>query len=573
MTPDQTAAVEAQKQATGASRVADALQMGQQRQNLQNAGYASADNPLGQQRPNPVLTAPTDNGSFSSRLSSALNKNVNTPGFNPNAIGGWQKLILGSTLESLAPKPAAPAAPPQEQQGQGQPRQAGWDQMDADVAARAAAARAAAANAPHNSGADLAIGAIDGAMKNFGDFASGVGAKGGIAGALLHGFQAHGKRLEEELRDHQQIATANAQLLHEQQLTRQLDDQHQAQSAALGLQGVAMFTDPSVPHPGTKISEGLTAGELAREVNAGTIQPWQDSIFHTGNRDGQPTYTAVRLPQGNISLDATQAKTLNDALGTNFTDGMTMKMSQLNQYWQDATNANTYRAAAKVAAEKSELDTNKMEASLRQSKLSQDSLVLQAVSQAAGAGSAYPQVTAYMNLLKNKSFLDSHLGFADDYPKSFGDDGKNFAKMQDDYNKLQAKNLKKVDEVLGWTSQQITEHSADALALANHILGITPEMNADQATTKAALAAQVAGAISRDLIIPDGDPRKQNATRILQAIDMRETATNAEAEEARKKTNQEIDIQEGKTNAAIGDKPELINAALNYDLDPEKQFG
>jgi len=140
--------------------------------------------------------------------------------------------------------------------------------------------------------------AIHGVEANLGDLASsteGGTAGGGLAGAFRVA-KASTNRQREEQENNIKMATANASMLHEQQLLHKTGEDAVNASLAVGKQSADEML--AAPHAET-IASGKNSDELKKMIDSKVIDPSRDAIFLTGrvltgnDQNGLPMYRST----------------------------------------------------------------------------------------------------------------------------------------------------------------------------------------------------------------------------------------------------------------------------------------
>lgn len=168
---------------------------------------------------------------------------------------------------------------------------------------------------------------IRGVEGSFGDLAAAT--EGGTAGGALAGAARVAaaattrRRMEQE--NAIKMATANAQMLHEQALVHRLGQDEVDKAAAAGTQGL----NEMMTAPGAEIlASNKTSDDLKRMIDSKAVDPSRDAVFVTGTKiigndaNGLPitrTVYSVVKPGGRLSPTAAQIGFLNKYLpGSNF---------------------------------------------------------------------------------------------------------------------------------------------------------------------------------------------------------------------------------------------------------------
>lgn len=203
-------------------------------------------------------------------------------------------------------------------------------------------------------------GLIETGLQNFGDVAAASGARGGVEGAAKVA-QAHVQRLVQQKKDQIAMATANAQMLHEQALTRQMGFEAMSKSADSGKAAVDAIIKPVAGGAaGTVDFTDKTPDELKKLIDSKQLDPTKQTAFLTGVRvtgqdaEGLPTYDRVYTvvtPAGNVRINPDNAKIINEALSMhlpvseNEDEQQMISGVQLNNLLQQAYTARSTRLA------------------------------------------------------------------------------------------------------------------------------------------------------------------------------------------------------------------------------------
>jgi hypothetical protein len=324
-------------------------------------------------------------------------------------------------------------------------------------------------------------------------------------------------------------------------------------------------------------------------------------VFLTGrtltgkDANGMPlfrsTYTVVK-PGGPVKLDQKDAEYLNERLGTNYggghknakgelvSDGQELPAAIFNQQWQraqvvDANNAFADKAALANGEVRQKLQQNTDAATIAHSdKLTQvlnDTAITPKPGMEEG-DDPYHMVRAY-NVIKANKDLIREMGvdpanFSDAFAQyAGGHEGakafwETYKQYQEERQKVLDKAsalavdpktvLEKPDEVAGLMKYQLQDYS-------NKVIEQQKIVDDPNQSPDAKAAAQV-----------------QVYALRAQSRDAQAQLDRAQMIQNEKKTSKsELGAaeQEAKDKAALANLPNLINSALNYDLDPEKQFG
>lgn len=273
--------------------------------------------------PVPVTPASPNALNFKQKLMLALNLLPSPPAnTNPN--------VMGSVPLATASQPTSPVSVPSTQP------------------------------APPQNTREKIGGLIETGLQNFGDVAAAQGARGGVMGAAKVA-EAHTQRLVQQKKDQIAMATANAQMLHEQALTRQMGFEAMSKSADSGKAAVDSIIKPVAGGAaGTVDFTDKTPDELKRLIDSKQLDPTKQTAFLTGVRitgqdaEGLPTYERVYTivtPAGNVRINPTNAKIINEALDMHLPvsesedEQQMISGVQLNNLLQQAYTAKSTRLA------------------------------------------------------------------------------------------------------------------------------------------------------------------------------------------------------------------------------------
>ena len=161
------------------------------------------------------------------------------------------------------------------------------------------------------------------------------------------------------LREKQQIATSNAQMIHEQALTHQVGEDAINASIASGKQSVE--TLKGAPSPGSAVAEDVTSDDVQKMIQDGTFKSTEMTAYPTGRRqegensDHTPkyrtTYTVMSLPK-EVPIGKDEAADMSKWTGRTITDGQILSGADYNALKQQAEN----NRAATAARDKALID-------------------------------------------------------------------------------------------------------------------------------------------------------------------------------------------------------------------------
>lgn len=398
-----------------------------------------------------------------------------------------------------------------------------------------------------------AAGAVKGIGASLGDAAAvGTVPRGG--GALTGINRTLGARSERErqgrldqqaaTKDQMLMAEANARMIHEQKLTHQLDESVIQQSVDSGNQVVAKLKTAASPAP--IIAEGLTSDQLTQYLKDNKIDPTKETAYPTGrkqigeNKDGSPmyrtTYTAMGVPP-DVKLDPSVDKDkelLDDmnrysppASGGKWGTGGVQNMSgtQFNMVMQQVAEGKV----AGAARDKTLADM-KLQKESTDFKNSPPEWV-NALSQAPG----HDPIAARNAILSDPALAAKFPNLDHDLQEKYGE--KNFNTMLDDYQKRQDAKVDFLTETNKELAKADGQHAAE-------------------------IGADINAAIK--------DPK--NAGIVPQLMDMKKRAdakaqASLDFEQKKKQVDQKV-----QDAISSEDLPVLVEAANNYQLDPNKLF-
>lgn len=247
----------------------------------------------------------TFTGSFSDKLGSAAAKLVKAgmPPMPALVAGGLHALSTGNAPQSDAPSGGA-----------------NWDQV---LANKDQSVPTTPSPQEPSNGRKI-INGIEGGLGDLAAATEGGTSGGGIAGAARVAAATSARhRMEQDNRI--KVATANAQMLHEQMLVHKLGQEEVDKSAAAGMQSLnEMMTAPNAEI----LASNKTSDDLKRMIDSKAIDPTRDAVFVTGNKvvgndsNGLPitrTVYSVVKPGGRIAPSSAGIDFLNKYLpGSDF---------------------------------------------------------------------------------------------------------------------------------------------------------------------------------------------------------------------------------------------------------------
>ena len=382
--------------------------------------------------------------------------------------GAWKSLIVSGAISALGGAP--PAAPVDQQQPP----------------------------APKHRGVGV-VNALAGSLGDIGAATQGGTAGGGIAGAARV-LAARNQRLTQEDKDRAQIATANAQMYHEQALTHKLGAEAMDDSSKSGQ--TAVDTILHAPSPGRVVTEGKTANELSGMIKSaqnpdGTLQPDRQLVYNTGkkqmgtNPDGTPhfvpTFTVVD-PGGPVKLSEDDLK---DFQKLGYKEGEVpteMSPANYNSMRQQLDNVRAYTTANNQAAEKAGLADYRMRITKEATSFAGDGTVNAAYAKANGDPIDALKILQTDQQPQFDQFRKAHPDLQNDFIAHLGagnfDEGqKAYDKFVEQHEKNEGK-LLKVQDDLDKLQHEVDEASGDK---AGSIVGTLKAKIEDPNTPTAAL--------------------------------------------------------------------------------------
>jgi hypothetical protein len=416
----------------------------------------------------PTNAAPAPRpGSFSARFGDALRK-LGTSGSGMSF--GEMAVASGAHAMSMPPAAAQPTQPAQSTQPT-QPTQPA--QSDSLVPSNATWQQAQTNADQSQPTTDFGKGQPSNAQKvigtlgaNLGDLAAAT--EGGTAGGALAGAArvaaAQTSRQRQEREDSIKMATANAQMLHEQQLVHRTSEDAVEKSAAEGARGAEiMMTAPN----SEILAKDKTSDELTQLINSKGIDPSRDGVFLTGRKligndsNGLPmyrsTYTVVK-PGDRIAPTAEEIDFLNEYTHSNYAKPEDGKPGQTfsSQDWYMinqramtnlATKQRTEDAMSAIGAKKHEIQLKENDYKFLNS--SEFQAAINAVPHT-GSADPYLEIKAYTNLERmvaaNPDAFKGKLpeNWQEQAQHAIGGGGpdaaKNFKALMDDFSKQAQKN-------------------------------------------------------------------------------------------------------------------------------------
>jgi len=303
---------------------------------------------------------------------------------------------------------------------------------------------------------------IDNIAGTIGDTAAAT--EGGTAGGPFAGvartLRAGSQRQIQERENQVKMATANAQMLREQQLLHKTTEDAVNASAAIGKQSA----DEMMAAPNAELlASNKTSDDLQNMIKSGVIDPSRDAVFLTGrsqvgqDTNGQPIYRSVYSvvkPGQKIAPSADNIKFLNDNLpGQNFKkpdeDGKGGQEFDSHTYYmlnQRAMNFFTQKQAIMKASAETEDKVHKAMLQSGSDELRNNHWVQAAISEVPSSKDDPFLFVRAFNVLAREAATDPNVRAAlpknweEQYAYTFG--GGNPGKFEDqmkEYSKLQQK--------------------------------------------------------------------------------------------------------------------------------------
>jgi hypothetical protein len=408
------------------------------------------------------------------------------------------------------------------------------------------------------SGAMSALGSTSGIEDSLSDAAAatapvppGGGAATGVLRTLQAGQQRKAQQKQQQFQNSQEvdknkavIAEANARMIHEQALAHQVGETAIKESIDTGTQAVAKLK--SNPQPSSIIAEGLTSDELKQYITSNKLDPTKETAFPTGrkqvgeNPDGTPvyrtTYTAMGLPQ-DVTLNPDDPKDK-------------AQLADMNKYaprpdggkWgtgtQKLSGAQYNTVMGQVAEGKAQTlarDKQMLEQGMSQEKVDE----LKSFNMGSDWTNALNQskgdvIGARNAIMSNPQLASKYKNLDSDITAHYPD----FPKMYEDYQK---KIETGIADFTKWTEKADAAKGDEAAAMA-----ATAQSKVDDPTTPPALRSIY----------------QQKITQL-----------NKQSKATAKYTQDEKAAElAADTKASDGDLADLQDAALHYEMDPDKFF-
>lgn len=398
---------------------------------------------------------------------------------------------------------------------------------------------------------------IDTVMAALGDAAAGAKERGAAAG-FLKTAAARTQRERDEMNDRIALAHSNATMLHEQMLTHKLGEDQINAATESGKAGMNALLSGEAT--GKLITEGKTSDEIKQMIDKGELDPTRQTVFLTGrvpagkDANGQPlfrsTYSVIQ-PAGDVKLSKEQSDYINANSTQKIPEGTVLPAVQFNSLWQNAQSHESADAARKLALSKIGAQVDKESIDHEAATIGQDQQVQGAIAAAqSGPNDPHALVKAYNALVNNAAFMKSHPNFPRTFPTwAGGGKPEKFEDMQRRYAEAQDKNID------------------NSVAMLDKI-----EKNPESMVGKTDALIPVLEAMIKNPKAYVQDPTKADAIQ-KRAIDQLAIVKSIAAHELDTDVKKEAGKEKAKNEAQLGDVDELMEAAKNYDLDPEKQFG
>lgn len=386
---------------------------------------------------------------------------------------------------------------------------------------------------------------------------------------------AQGARQKQEQQDKITNAMTNLQMIREQQLIHKSGEESIQKAAEMGDKQFHVM----LAAPGAKLAfQGKTSDEVHKLMQEKgpdgkpVLDPSENQIFQTGrvqvgtDKTGTPiyrsTYSALK-PGGDITMGVAEGKegTKADTQAARQQEEVRVAMNRYNpgeqiekgqvlpsavwgaKFQQMNNIAASYGVIAASNKEEGE-KKHAMKLEETDAKILSNPEVMKALGQSKQSlDDPFGPVKAYFALRQHALTdpeLRTELG-GDDWDEqlkyTFGEhDTAKFQSKVDDYYKYQIKELDKEGTFGGMTTKEMIEHPALAAANAKAALGYDSKL--DEATNNARMngAIDTAMKVMNDTKIPEGDPRKIEAEKVMRAQQVLKISQLSESEEVSQKT-------------------------------------
>jgi hypothetical protein len=341
------------------------------------------------------------------------------------------------------------------------------------------------------------------------------------------------KRTQEEQQNAVALASANAQMIHQQALVHKMGEDAVAEHIKDGQAGVdAITTPPPGGASGTVDYKDKTSDELKKMITPdpttgkSEIDMSKQTVFATGRRligkdaNGLPLYQttySVVTPAHETVVQPETAKLLNKYAGTDYPteekEGAANKGlqvlpgAQLNLQLQQAYNAQANEQKRDMDLKKHQLEVADVNSNIAAKTIGQSKLVTNALQAAtASPTDPYATVKAYNALKLSGKFDDPSSGLDEDAYKIWAGGGgkdseKNFEKMQDSFAAQQQKNADSIHNIIDEVRKDPTKiegHVPSVKAAAQSIIS-DPTKSAQEKANAAQVLAQAKSVESFEL--------------------------------------------------------------------------
>jgi hypothetical protein len=432
--------------------------------------------------------------------------------------------------------------------------------MDAGLSPLAAQVVGAThANDPHapTSTGQKVLGGAKAILGNLGDAAA-VGTVppgGGALEGVTRTLGARNQRIQEQDKNRVAMAEANTRMIHEQRLISKLDDEAKQASVDSGQKQIQFYR--SQPSPAPALAEHLDSDQVNQFIQEKKLDPTKETAIPDGvkivgtDKNGNPikrmTYTLMGVP-ADVTLDKNYAgskdileelnKYAPPANGGGWTEGQHFTGTEFNLAMQHAADV---RAA--TLARNQSLIGNKIADEKQVRDL--EAVNFRGVSDWVNALSQTPNgdvMAARSAMLASPEMRKKYPNLDNDLREYYGKDDKGTS----NYDKLLEKHQERIDQNI------------------ESIIGIQKDLDKAHGEEAASIAAGLQARISNPS--PQDQAQLPRLQRMLnQANQQAKASLDFEA----KKKQQDQNIQNAVDEE---DMPILVQAADNYQLDPNKLY-
>ena len=485
---------------------------------------------------------------YQERLAQAANQIGVLPG-----IGGWAKSLIAAHLAALPRRPVAPSPVQQPQTPAAQP----VGQPATSPAAPPQNVPPAAQSAQRPNNAALVGQGINTIAGSLGDASHAVG-PGGVLGGIARTLEARGERLSREDANRIQMAEANVRMQHEQALTHQVGEQAIQSSIDAGTKAVQSWQQGADPAP--IIARDLTFNELQDYLRNKKVSVLTQTPYPTGRRqvgenpDGTPqyatTYTVLGTPPSKtldpnnpddkIILDRLNQFAPPSGGGTwqgKQNQPITFEGATLHFMLQTAADKESQMAAARETAIKNGLTEDEL--SKNEEFLKAKPEVTNALANVPGAIENPLKAVAALSAMKNQDGTPKYPNAENDVRQALGVTPAGWETIRGNAQKAADKNASEITDLV---KKVDASHGEDAAALSK---GIQQKLDDNPAMDFA---------------------QRQQLIKLQKQADVQARASlsyDAQKEQRQKEISNAIET---------GDTDALVDAALNYQLDPNKLY-